>query len=181
MPTLHDIILELLPSIRLPKTTAGFRRLTVSQLLKQFTAETFRLTSANEILRVLKGQGLGVRRQWLLKQVRSFRHSLERMERELEQSYDDMIRTEDMGPSRFELSHDYSYELQMEVQGYTETSPSNKRDIDEWGTQTYYFGSNNLMTPRQVEAAFMSTFRETTMSQVRANWETLRYVDAFKG
>ena len=177
LTTIIEQVLGISPALR---QIAGFRRLTVSSVIRRMTGEMLRSTSANELLRVLKSQGLGVRREWLLRQVRYERQSLQILEQKLATDLDEITRTEDMPEAPVALSHEYSYQLEMEVRGYTATSPTSARDIDEWGTQQYWFGSDDLMTPRQVLSAFEARFRQTTMAEVDATWESLRYIRATK-
>lgn len=160
----------------------GIRRLTVTSLLRSMTPGMFRTTSANQILRGLRGLGMGVRRQWLLQQVRWYAAEEERSARYWKADYDALVHFEPKDLSPVQLSTEYSYQLSMEVTGYPPGYERIDVSQDEIRTQFYWYGSDKLMTPREIEASFAAKFRDTTMKDVKADWETLRFEKAsFRG
>lgn len=175
MSTLRNIIIRKVKSFVGGRTLPASRRLVVSHIMRELGDRITGQYTANQMLAMLKGQGYGVRRQWFLRQFKYTKETGGNVERQQRQESKTRLRRSDMDYADASLTHNYSYQLEMQVRGYTETSPTSNRDVDEWGQQQYWFGSDKLMSPDEVVEAFKAKFQDQSMAKVDADWSTLQF------
>ena len=180
MGILDKLIKAGLKSSGVSRVTPGLRRMTVSGVIKSFDPKIFQTHSANSILNAFKAQNLGVNRQWFLRQFRSAGIAEKVFPVRKPPSSGYRLRAGDLKEAGVNISSKYSYQLIMTVQGFTSTSPTEIRDIDEFGTQVYFFGSETFLSPSQAVKAFKAKFKDGSMASVRAIWDTLQFTGATK-
>lgn len=178
MPTIATLISSYLKSVGITATTAGIRRVTVTGLIKSLDPQTFKDISANVFLKALRRRGLGVRRQWFLRTFKYIKTSPVEYARQATTPPATRILMRDMPIVDVNLTHKYSYQLSMDVMGRGYIGDEPGEGGTNWEDRQYWFGSDRLMSPREVITAFQERFETGTMARVEADWASLKFIRA---
>lgn len=171
MATSLSLIRNLVRGLAGTKLTAGLRRVAVNNLLSKMRVARVPLPTTSVLLGQFRQFGLGIRTQDFFRFVATERVYRGTVDTQLAQPPTSRLKRKDMADTKFHSRTRYQYKINM-VTG-------DERYGVEVGPHEYWYGSNELLSPVQVEEAFKSKF-ELNFDPELTDWESLSFAGALK-